>query len=72
MYFDRFNICEAYYAFAVDYEIGGDAYTTSKRGIFQRLRRMHFKVSPLFKGYESLDDNGKDIYRQLEERYGVR
>jgi len=42
MYFDRFDICEAYYLFAMHYHYGGDTYD----GIFYRLGRMGFKPSP--------------------------
>ena len=64
-YFDRFDICEAYYLFAYEYHFGGD---TSDQ-IFHRLRRMMFKPSPFIgssgREYLGLTENGWLIYGQL-------
>ncbi len=63
MYWDRFDIVEAHYAFLADYHEGqwSDKYA--------RLCRIgkYFRPSPLFRGFESLTENGKAIYQQLEE-----
>ena len=64
MYFDRFDIVAAHYAFYSDYHEG-----QWSRG-YSRLCRIskYFRPSPLWKGLESLSENGKEIYRSLQER----
>jgi len=68
MYFDRFDIVTAHYAFYTDYHEG----QWSKK--YERLSRIsnpngkiQLRVSPLWRGFESLSDNGKEIYKQLVE-----
>ena len=65
MYFDRFDICEAYYLFAMHYHSGGD--TTDR--IFWRLRRMEFRPAPSLgcSGHDmmGLTENGAMIYNDL-------
>lgn len=65
MYWDRFDIVEAYYCFFCDYHEG--QYSNK----FMRLNRMfkYHKPSPLFNGYDSLSENGKAIYDNLVEKY---
>jgi hypothetical protein len=67
MYFDRFDICEAWYAYAVDWHGGkhGDIYR-----IFGRLRAIWFNPSTSVRehGYDALTDNGRDIYDALVAR----
>ena len=68
-YFNRFDICEAYYLFAMFYHCGGD--TTD--GIFKRLHRMTFKPS-LFIGcsdreYCGLTENGAEIFNLLVDNH---
>lgn len=62
MYFDRFDICEAYYAFATDYHSGQ---RSPEYAILGRLQRMGYR--PGFGGvtYTSLTENGKAIYNNL-------
>lgn len=62
MYFDRFDICEAYYCYATDWHRGQ---FSPEYAIFGRLQRMGY--SPGFGGvtYEQLTDNGKAIYDSL-------
>lgn len=67
MNFDRFDICEAYHAFATDWHGG---MTSEIYRIFGRLHRLQFRISPLHKGYESLTENGKEIYDALCIKYG--
>jgi hypothetical protein len=73
MYFDRFDICQAYATFAYGYHVGG--YATGRRESFigetnsdinVRLHRMHYRESPMF-GYRRRDltDNGRRIYDRL-------
>jgi hypothetical protein len=69
MYFDRLDICEAYYLFAMHYNTGGD----TSDGIFARLHRMRFNPSP-FIGCSDRDRcgltrNGWDIYQSLVENH---
>ena len=52
MYFDRYDICEAWWLLAHDWGL----YAT-----ITRLERMPFKPSPVL-SYEYLTDNGKEIY----------
>ena len=64
LYFDRFDICEAYYLYAHDWH-GGQWSRLYK--VFGRLHKLKFKPGPLF-GYWSLSKNGKNIYNDLVER----
>jgi hypothetical protein len=80
-YFDRFDICEAHYLIEVHYNNGGwlhERPSNVRRGkaggyvgeaTHVQLYRMQFKPSPLLT-FETLTDNGRDIYRELERRYG--
>lgn len=74
-YFDRFDICEAYYAIENDWHVGGvlqERESNQRRSMsteFQ-LHRMGFVPSILFRGYKSLTENGKEIYADLAVRYG--
>ena len=75
-HFDRFDICEAHLAMEWDWHIGGilqERQSNIRRNMstmFQ-LNRMGFRPSRSFKGYESLTENGKEIYHNLLERYGL-
>lgn len=75
-YFERFDICEAYYAMEIDYNVSGvlqEQPSNRRRNMstgFQ-LGRMGFKPSPLFDGFRSLSDNGKAIYSDLVTRYDL-
>jgi hypothetical protein len=75
-YFDRFDICEAHYALETDYNVSGilqERPSNQRRNMstdFQ-LHRIGFKPSPLFNGFESLTENGKDIYSELVDRYNL-
>ena len=78
MYFDRFDVCEAFLALEWDYNVsgllqelpsthrervwGGRRYTAASVG--SRLDRIKFKPSPRFRGYESLSENGREIYHK--------
>lgn len=73
--FDRFDICEAHCVLEWDYNVSG---VLQERPSNQRRRmstdfqlsRMGFKPSPNL-CYESLTDNGKDIYDDLVKRYNL-
>jgi len=75
MYFERFDICEAYLALEWDWNLGGwlqerPSNVRRREATHVQLARIGFKPSPLFKGYESLSDNGREIYHELERKYG--
>lgn len=74
-HFDRFDICEAHLALEWDFNVGGilqERPSNMRRNMstgFQ-LSRMGFKPGSEFRGYDSLSDNGREIYAELCERYG--
>ena len=63
MYFNRFDICEAYYLFFCDYHSGMHS------EFYRRLSAMdaYFKPSPLL-CYENMDENGQMIYDNLVDK----
>lgn len=61
MYFDRFDIISAHYAFAVDYHEGQSSDLYAKAC---RLAKI-FTPGPLWNGFESLSENGQEIYNRL-------
>lgn len=58
MYFDRFDICEAYSLWAHDY---------GEYAVITRLNRLQFRPSPLL-AYDTLTTNGRGIYDALAAR----
>jgi hypothetical protein len=74
-YFDRFDICEAYLALEWAWHKGGwlQERPSNKRRMEStdvQLHRIKFRPGASFDGYESLSENGKEIYHVLEQRYG--
>lgn len=74
--FDRFDICEAYAVLEWDYNEGGwlhERPTNRKRmqATSIQLARLGFKPRPNL-SFETLEENGKAIYRNLELRYGFK
>jgi hypothetical protein len=67
MNWDRFDICEAYYCFAVDWHEGQ---TDPIYQIASRLYRIGFKARPNL-SFETLTPNAMVIYEKLIERWGV-
>jgi hypothetical protein len=65
MYWDRFDICEAYYLFFSNYHWGQGS------DFYYRLSKMgeYFKPSPGIR-YENLTENGKEIYDNLVDSRG--
>jgi hypothetical protein len=63
MYFDRFDICEAYYLYFSDYHTG----QWSRE--YERLSKMsrYFKPSPNL-SLETLSENAREIYDALVEK----
>ena len=66
MYFDRFDICEAHYVFAMLWHGGMGSKLYSKFAQFERIR---FSPSPLLCGPEDLTENARDIYNQLVAKH---
>lgn len=74
MYWDRFDICEAYCVLEWDYNNGGWVRERPRNrrcmeATSIQLARIEF--SPRMDlCFDSLTENGQEIYRALEERYG--
>lgn len=73
-YFDRFDICEAYLVLEWDYNEGGwlherPSNRRRREATHVQTHRIRFKPSPMLGGFESLSDNGKEIYSDLVDRY---
>ncbi|WP_126146939.1 hypothetical protein [Synechococcus elongatus] len=62
MYFDRFDICEAYWMFASSWH-GGQGCELYR--ILSRLSQMGFKPSIGLRQPKDLSDNGRAIYKRL-------
>lgn len=74
-HFDRFDICEAHLAIEWDYNLSGwlqerPSNQRRREATHVQLHRMAFRPAPSFRGFDSLTANGKEIYRELEARYG--
>jgi hypothetical protein len=74
-YFDRFDICEAHYQLEADYNLGG--WLRERPGNARRmeatavqLHRMGFRPRPTL-SYETLTENGREIYGRLVRLYGL-
>lgn len=71
MYYDKFDICEAYFVYMMLWNVGGlterDKYHNHSIG--QILHRVKFKPSPLIKDETDLTENGVEIYNNLVYRY---
>ena len=76
MYFDRFDICEAYLTLEWAWHVGGWLHErpSNQRRMEStdvQLHRMGFRPSPMLGGYNDLSDNGKAIYDLAAQRYGL-
>ena len=74
--FDRFDVCEAHYQLEVDWNLNGwlrERPSNRRRmeATHVQLHRMGFQVGAGWNGYDSLTENGKEIYDALERRYGL-
>ena len=65
MYFDRFDICEAYYLFFAYFHEGQ---SSRKYGRLSRMGR-YFRPAPSL-CEDTLSENGKAIYDALVEKVG--
>lgn len=75
-YFDRFDICEAHCLLESDWNLGGwlrERPTNQRRmeATSVQLFRMGFTSAPGL-SYETLTENGKEIYDELETRFKLR
>ena len=66
--FERFEFLLAYYAFCSDWHNG------QRCELYVKLSRIsrYLTPGPLFKGFESLNEYGQEVYHELEKKYGVR
>ena len=65
MYFDRFDICEAYFMYALlwgDLDING-------KSIGSRLNKIKFKARPSLRRASDLEDNALEIFNKLVDKY---
>ena len=62
MYFDRFDICEAYFVYAMLYHEGQ---FSKEYAIFGRLERIGFRASPLLNDENDLNENAREIFERL-------
>ena len=61
MYFNRFDIVEAHYAYACDHHYGQSSWLYARLCRIQR----YFNPGSMWSGYDSLSENGKAIYNNL-------
>ena len=62
MYFDRFDICEAHFMFAMLFHGGMGCSIYAK---FAQLERLQYRPSPSLSDPRDLTENAREIYRQL-------
>ena len=74
MYFDSFDICEAYAVIEWDYNLGGWLHERKsnqrrRESTGCQLERLRFRPRPDL-SWDTLTENGRAIYRALIVRYG--
>ena len=74
--FDRTDICAAYAALEMDYNVGGvlcerPSCSRRRESVGVQLDRIGFVTGMAFSGYRSLEENGKEIYDAAVERLGL-
>ena len=69
MYFDRFDICEAYYVFTMLWHEGQ---WSEEYAIFGRLKKLKFRPSPMLSDENDLTENGREIYGKLVRALKLR
>jgi hypothetical protein len=75
-HFDRFDICEAYAVLEWDWKLGGwlQERPSNRRRMEStgvQLHRINFKARSDL-SYDTLTDNGREIYDEAELRFGLR
>jgi hypothetical protein len=69
MYFNRFDICEAYWMYAANYNRSGlTERCYFNKGIFDQLTRLRFRPSVLLTE-ETMSDNAREIYDNLVSKW---
>jgi hypothetical protein len=70
MYFNRFDICEAYLMYLINYHMGGATRRceVQNRSIEYQLHNMNYNPSVLLTE-SSLSDNAREIYHELIHRW---
>lgn len=66
MYFDRFDICAAYYIFCSAYHAGQNSFLYQK---LSQLCKIGYKPGLTTQSHSFENDNQREIYRQLYKRY---
>ena len=66
MHFDRFDICEAYYVYAMLWHSGQ---FSKEYRIFGRLDKIKFWPRDSLRNDNDLTPNGREIYNSLVSRY---
>ena len=73
MYFDKFDICEAYFVYMMLWHSGGlterDRQLNRNDSISCQLHRIKFTPSPLIRDENDLTENGREIYDALVEKW---
>ena len=64
MHFDRYDIVEAHYAFCCDFHNGQWSELYARQCRIAKC----FTPGPMWRGFESLTPNGKEIYESLIEK----
>lgn len=62
MFWDRFNICEAYYVYAM---LNHGGQWSKEYALFATLNRMKFKPASSLAGPDDLEENARSIYEAL-------
>lgn len=75
-HFDRFDICEAHAVLEWDWNLGGwlrerPSNARRREATSVQLQRVQFKARPNL-SFDTLTDNGKEIYLEAEQRMGLR
>lgn len=67
----RFDIVEAYFVFSMLWHSGGltDRCRAKGRGIDEQLWRMKFRPSPALGSPADLEEDGREVYLGLVEKY---
>jgi hypothetical protein len=74
-YFDRVDVIEAHLVIEAHYNHGGwlherPSNQRRKESTGVQTHRIGYKPGPSFGTFRNLSENGKDIYRELQRRYG--
>ena len=71
-YFNRYDICEAYFLLECYYNVSGILLERKKNhSVSVQLARIRFKPA-LNLDYETLSENGQEIYNQFVDRHFAR